>query len=267
MRWFVIFFLLAVTFVVLADVVVEISGKIEKMTNEKIIIKTKDGSVFEIPRKLVKHIRRTSIEDINKPVDICRYIWYHFFRIKESPTEEELKDLAKYFVKNEKRFNYVKTLILNKALSIRQKRIEFRRNFPYVFYGIITTNKKEYKGLIYFTKFYKSITEENGGWIEISPYSIKEITIEKIIKHKVSYSTPCWAKVKIKKHDGKIFQGVYSLQNIYIINQKFVIEIKSDTITRIIFQGYHTVECPDCFKTMEIDWKFCPYCGRRLDTK
>ena len=212
------------------------------------------GGKFEIAQKVVNSEEKPPNGGFSLR-DQANFIWKYYFRRNDTPNEDEIKSVAEFL----KEHSSIKEIMGSQNFSNHQKAEEIQRKTGYFSFGTVTTGSSEYSGVI------KTLEGSNeididlkaGGTTRIPRNEISEISLNN------GQSIRCY--IALKKNNGEILEGSVDQSFItgWVFNARFQkVTLSSTEIKRIAFGSRGSTKCKECFETLEIYWKYCPYCGK-----
>jgi len=206
------------------------------------------------------------------PRDIYAFLWKTKLAPGIEPQQKHFVNVAFWWetLKPEVRDRIAGT-IKSRTLSDREKKRAIMKEIPAAVYGTVAMEKgQDLSGVIVFEKC--SFTPEGDPGIKVAqegkgttviPYSaMAGLQVLEFLRQ-YGYT----ARIVIRRADGQMISGKStngSEVNCQIFNRQTGALRSSADTKKVTFGGVQTILCPDCFRPMEIDWNFCPYCGIRL---
>jgi len=206
--------------------------------------------------------------------DLYQYVWDFVLVGDGAATGRDLQDIAAYYsgLAPDTRVK-VDHVFANGALSSREKKQEILGLCQGLRHGtVVSASGEEHRGVLHFNcpsegRILSSnslhVTLTKGGTSDLPLLDVVEIdaTQEKLVRMRTNRGQIIEAsKITLPA------RGSYYYLYIDIhreagtpVHLRFPSEIK-----KILLGRLERTQCGECFRTMEIDWRFCPYCGTRL---
>jgi hypothetical protein len=199
--------------------------------------------------------------------ELYQYIWDFVVVGDGKATTEDLKHIASYYSGRKKEMiTKIDQTFASTALSGKQKRESICGLCPNIRYGtVVTTAGKTHKGLIelwnwhndyprsrYLEKSYMPIQLTKGGTTTVALRDIVDIDLSND------------SESIIKTNKAKLLHGKIKIKALVHVSGSEPLEIEHTQLKRLVFGTLKHIQCPECFRVMEIDWKYCAYDGTRL---
>ncbi|MFC1764066.1 hypothetical protein ACFL6U_18580 [Planctomycetota bacterium] len=201
--------------------------------------------------------------------DLYKFVWDFVVVGDGEATSEDLKAIASFYTRlpSESVAKIAETYS-SEALSMRQKTEAVRNLCEGSRYGTVVTNGGEtYTGVV---RFFFGSSALDPLYVVLTKGGTMHIPARELIE--IDHSGKEWL---LRTNQNALINGKFL--GVLLTNGKAFdfdirvytygrepIKINSDDIRRVVLGGLKQIECPECFRVMEINWKYCPYDGTNL---
>ena len=218
-------------------------------------------------------LHTVSPTEVHSPRDIYMFLWKQKLAPGLEPSQEDLVNVAFWWHSLDPQIRErITNAMKNRVFSDREKKSAISRDIPTAVYGTLAMEKgKDVTGVIVFQSCSMSsegkpgikVRQEGQGDVVVPYSSMSALQVLEILDQ---YGIT--SRILIRRADRKIISGTNAEASelaCKVFNRDHgMVDCSRKIKKKIAFGGVQAVLCPNCFRTMEIDWNFCPYCGERL---